>query len=288
MEEYYKSLLSSINKQAEAEAEHDDNNSTDSTNDDSESITNITGGETSNGNILIYSFVDIYKYISSGENNNSHVLNLEDEIVKIIQNVHKQLPNQYITSDDIACEIVKQLNDRISDNIPKYNIFYLPIIAQLCSFNIEACFANNLKSINKIIFINPTLKLMTSQIEQHYKQHPYRLELNQYINYILKRYHQVISDSMPHSIQYSKQTFKELFERIKSAFIDENDFNSLIETIDHSLITKQQSNATNATDRLYIIHKLIDSSKSSSHNQLYIFDLKNIDNQEMKALIDML
>ena len=267
MEYYYESILSQTTNDESIDEEPINNEGIN--NSDEEPINNdnddnlITGGK-STKNILIYSFVDIYNQLKGKVND---LINLKDEIIKIIQDIHKQLPNQYVSSNSIAEQIIKEIDKYIISNISKSNKFYLPVISQLCSFNIETYF-EKLNNVNKILFINSNQQLICQQIQQNYNDNPYRLELNQFINYIIKHYQQSSSDKS-HSIKYSKQVFKQMFENIKSAFIDEDDFNSLLETLDHSLITSNNSN----DNHLFILHKLVESSQQC---QIETIDLNDI------------
>ena len=295
MEEYYKSLLSRLNKlnnNNHNDEQHDEPN--DEPNDEQHDGVNDEpndeqhdeqhdepndephyGGQAINKKtIMIYSFINVYDELLK-TNSQLNIINLNDELNKSIQQIHKELPNQYTTSNDITKKLIERINNFIDKNKSKSNLFYLPITSQSCSFTIESSF-NDFQGIDKVIFINPTLQLLTNQIKHYYNENPFRLTLNQFMNYIVKRYKQI--DKTEHAINYDKQIIKQLFESIKSAFIDENDFNSFLETIDHTLIKTQ-------ADELFIIHKLINNPPTSF--EFEILDL-NDTNKQMDELLNML
>ena len=75
---------------------------------------------------------------------------------------------------------------------------------------------------------------MMKQIIADYKESSFRLTINQDLSYILKNYKST-NEETTHSIAYSLDELKSSMKNVKSAFIDENDFNETIDLFHQSL-----------------------------------------------------
>ena len=136
MEEYYKSLLSRLNKlnnNNHNDEQHDEPN--DEPNDEQHDGVNDEpndeqhdeqhdepndephyGGQAINKKtIMIYSFINVYDELLK-TNSQLNIINLNDELNKSIQQIHKELPNQYTTSNDITKKLIERINNFIDKN----------------------------------------------------------------------------------------------------------------------------------------------------------------------------
>ena len=301
MEQYYASLINKLNdKNDETTNPLDDNNNDnifddettnplDDNNDDSSLIGSIIDmkkpipdddGTDYKTPIIVYSFIKDVELIKTLKQK-LNIFDLTEEFTKIVFTVHKGLPNEYASSEKITENIMKSIETFINSKLNENTIFFLPVLSQASSFNIDSQL-NTLKKF-KIVFINPILDLILQQIEENYHTSPYRLTLNQDINYILKQYKQykpeMNSKQESHKIEYNKEDFKKLFERIKSAFVDENDFSSFLEEFDHHLIYHN-------IPQLEIIHKLC--LNPPNIKSFTIHDLKEINESSIDMLIQVI
>lgn len=185
---------------------------------------------------LIYSFIDDQSILSSLKSNKINIFNLSATLSDAIVSIHKNLPNEFTSSDDIVDKIISSLTSTINDNKSKYNSFFLPVINTSTPFDLLSKFPNLAESTNlKPIIINPSFSLILKQIESNYHTSPYRLTLNQNATYLIKNYKQ--SDNDKHSITFNSEDLKSTLSKLKSAFIDENDFNSFVDSLTHQLLT---------------------------------------------------
>lgn len=177
---------------------------------------------------VIYSFIKL-------PFTDKRVYDLSEELEMIINEIHSNLPNQFTTSTTITEQLINKLTTLI-DHLPSQSqtIFYLYVPPITAPFNLFKLFNNK---HFKPHFINPTFELLLSQITNNYKQHPFRVNVNQSMTYILKNYIQA-QPNTSHSIKYDHNALISSLQSIKSAFINETDFNEFLETFEHTLLTK--------------------------------------------------
>ena len=203
----------------------------------------IDGGaiDTNNdtNNTIIYSFInplidDIKKY---------NIYDLSSDLMKIIIDIHKKLPNDYVKTDEITSQIVNSLVELITSHTNRFKIFFLPVLPIASVFDLTTLFENKTLSTFKTIFVNPNFELIMSQIVNDYKESSFRLTINQHLTYLIKNY-KPTNDSTTNAIIYSKDILKKYIQQMKSAFIDENDFNETIDTIHQSLSSSNNESIT--------------------------------------------
>lgn len=176
---------------------------------------------------VIYSFIKL-------PFTDKRVYDLSEDLEMIINEIHSNLPNQFTTSTTITEQLINKLTTLI-EHLPSQSqtIFYLYVPPITAPFNLFKLFNNK---HFKPHFINPTFELLLSQITTNYKQHPFRVNVNQSMTYILKNYIQA-QPNTSHSIKYDHNALISSLQSIKSAFINETDFNEFVETFEHTLLT---------------------------------------------------
>ena len=257
MNEYFESLLHTININNNKGADESDNEPndesmrepTDKSNDESnnESIREpskssvdepnasslfINGsGSKSNRILIIYSFVrPLIDKVKS-----YNIRDLSSDITQIIISIHKKLPNEYVKPDDITKQIITSIIDLIKSEKDQFKIFFLPALPMCSPFDLTGILEET-SALPKIrsIFVNPSFTLMMKQIIADYKESSFRLTINQDLSYILKNYKST-NEETTHSIAYSLDELKSSMKNVKSAFINENDFNEAIDSFHQSL-----------------------------------------------------
>ena len=214
--------------------------------------------------ILIYSFIhplaQRLKFTSS-------VRDLTPDIMSAIINIHKQLPNEYIKTKKITKRIINNIAELIKSEMSKSKIFFLPVLPICSTFDLTKLFKNPLFKSFATVFINPSFSLMMQQVVADYKESSFRLTINQDLSYILKNY-DITNSSTTHAVSYSVNTLKESMHEVKSAFINENDFNETIDLF-HQTLT------SGTGDHILFSHMI---------NFTDIFDLPSLETQNLDKL----
>lgn len=227
-----------------------------STNDDSS--VNVTSNDnytdTSNEDLTLLGAgktnVEIYysyspNFISFFRLQNITIYNLEPFINSIIKQTYQNLPNEYITREELSKKIVSPIVHHITVMASKSPRMFFPVVLKSNDIYFDSFF-EELTTTDKLhtyelIIINPDSQLVLERIKRDCTKSPFRSTLLKTSFLLVLNYIQTTEKD--NSITITKEQLKAAFENFKSLFFSKTDFEQFVNIIINHMYVKPNIDA---------------------------------------------